>query len=64
MRFRDEVEHEPCPHCGRNACTWHGPGRRCGYAYEDLPGAVKPRAFIVTLARGPELPREEKVLRG
>jgi hypothetical protein len=56
MRFRDEVEHEDCPHCGSASCTWHGPGRRCGYAYDDLPGEVKPRPFIVTLARGPELP--------
>jgi hypothetical protein len=41
MRWRDEREHEPCPHCGRNACSWHMPGRFCVYAYEDLPGDVK-----------------------
>jgi hypothetical protein len=56
MRFREEREHEPCPHCGRNACSWHRPGRVCGYRYEDLPGEVKPRAFIVTLAQGRVMP--------
>ena len=42
-RWESEREHEPCPHCGRNTCSWHMPGRRCVYAYEDLPGEVKTR---------------------
>jgi hypothetical protein len=44
VRFREEREHEACPHCGRNACSWHMPGRFCVYAYEDLPGQVKKRS--------------------
>jgi hypothetical protein len=52
MRFRDEVEHEPCPHCGHNACSWHLPGRICHYAYVDQPGEVRPRPYVVTLAQG------------
>jgi hypothetical protein len=43
MRFREEREHEDCPHCGRSSCSWHMPGRFCWYAYEDLPGQVKKR---------------------
>jgi hypothetical protein len=41
MRRNFEREHENCPHCGRNSCSWHMPGRFCWYAYEDLPGEVK-----------------------
>lgn len=46
-----EREHEPCPHCGCNACSWHMPGRICRYAYEDLPGGVrrKPLKSVLTL---------------
>ena len=42
----DGAEHEPCPHCGKNACTWHLPGRRCDYAYLDQPGEVRPQPQI------------------
>lgn len=47
MRVREEREHEPCPHCGRNACSWHLPGRFCRYAYEDLPGQ-RPATTVTT----------------
>jgi hypothetical protein len=43
MRVREEREHECCPHCGRNSCSWHMPGRFCVYACEDLPGNLKKR---------------------
>lgn len=50
MRRTLEREHEACPHCGRNACSWHMPGRFCWYAYEDLPGQVqrKPPTTVAT----------------
>lgn len=41
MRWHEDAEHEPCPHCGRDACSWHLPGRLCRYAYADQPGQVK-----------------------
>jgi hypothetical protein len=49
MRWREEREHEPCPHCGRNSCGWHRPGRVCSYAYADQPGEVKPVRGVTTL---------------
>lgn len=50
-RFEREIDHDSCPHCGRNACSWHMPGRVCVYAYEDLPGEVKrkPVKSVMTL---------------
>lgn len=50
MRWRDADQmSEPCPHCGRNACGWHLPGRVCRYRYADQPGEVRPRPYVVTL---------------
>jgi hypothetical protein len=57
MRWRQDIEHEPCPHCGRNACSWHLHGRICRYAHADQPGEVTPRPYVVTLAQGRVLPR-------
>lgn len=56
MHWREDREHEPCPHCGRNACSWHRPGRVCSYRYADQPGQVKPRPYVVTLAQGRVMP--------
>lgn len=51
MRWRSEDrEHENCPHCGRNACSWHGPGRFCAYVYADQPGQVRRVPGVTTLA--------------
>ena len=58
MRWQEEREHECCPHCGRNSCGWHRPGRYCEYRYADQPGQVKPRAYVVTLAQGRVKPQE------
>lgn len=65
MRWRDDPDRtsEPCPHCGRNACGWHLPGRVCRYAYADQPGEVTPRPYVVTLAQGRVAPREGRVSR-
>lgn len=47
MRWHEDASHEPCPHCGRNACSWHLPGRICRYAYADQPGQVDIRYIDV-----------------
>lgn len=51
MKRDYEREHEPCPHCGRNACSWHRPGRICPYMYADWPGDArkKPIKSVRTL---------------
>lgn len=54
MRWRDERDHEPCPHCGRNACSWHRPGRVCVYRYTDQPGEVPRYVGVVTLRQQKE----------
>jgi hypothetical protein len=53
MRFREDVEHEPCLHCGRNTCTWHLPGRRCVEAYRDEARDAKPQLQAVSAPAAP-----------